>query len=119
MSDILLQDGKMAGAWDIVGGRINPGTELIENLKREIKEETQLKLSSEPKLIAAQDILMPERHVVRLTYTAYADGEPILDLSENGEYRWLTFDELAIVDDLDVFVKKLIASNTLCSDSWN
>ena len=25
------------GAWDIVGGRIEPGTPLLDNLKREIK----------------------------------------------------------------------------------
>jgi len=111
--------GKMSGSWDIVGGRIDPGTGLIENLKREVKEETQLEISSEPKLIAAQDILLPERHVVRLTYVAHANGEPVLDLSENGEYRWVTFDELTTMDDLDVFIKKLITSGELHSDSWN
>jgi len=108
--------GKMSGSWDFVGGRIDPGTDLIENLKREIKEETQLELYSEPKLIAAQDILLPERHVVRLTYAARADGEPTLDLSENNEYRWATFEELSTQDDLDIYVRRLITSGALRPD---
>lgn len=29
---------KIKGRWDIVGGRINPGATLLENLKREVKE---------------------------------------------------------------------------------
>ena len=55
-------------AWDIVGGRINLGTSLMENLSREVFEETKLKIVGEPKLIAAQDILKTQRHIVRLTY---------------------------------------------------
>src|SRR5438045_4204831 len=63
--------------WDIVGGRIDIGVPLLENLKREIFEETKLDLKAEPKLIAAQDILrVPGKHVVRLTYTANIEGEP-------------------------------------------
>jgi len=31
--------------WDIVGGRINPGIALLDNLKREVKEETNLDLA--------------------------------------------------------------------------
>ncbi len=35
--------------WELVGGRITPGIPLLENLKREVKEETgiqRLKISS-------------------------------------------------------------------------
>jgi len=40
--------------WDLVGGRINAGTTLLENLKREVAEETALQLHVEPRLIAAR-----------------------------------------------------------------
>lgn len=97
------------GTWDIVGGRINPGTKLLENLKREVKEETQLEILSEPKLIFAQDIIPDaERHVVRLTYTADTDGEPVLDTSENVEYKWLSIEELKKQEDLDIYVKEIL-----------
>lgn len=100
---------KTKGTWDIVGGRIDPRTGLLENLKREIREETQLELSSEPILICAQDITPnSETHIVRLTYVAGTNGEPILDTSENIEYRWLTLEEIKDQEDLDIYVKEII-----------
>ncbi len=97
--------------WDIVGGRIEPGTTLVENLKREIKEEVGLDLAEEPQLVAAQDILrIPGRHVVRLTYLGTASGEPVLD-EDHDEYRWFTREELAELDSLDVYFKELLTKN--------
>lgn len=98
----------VAGTWDIVGGRINPGSPLMDNLKREVDEETRLKITSQPKLVAAQDILRtPGRHVVRLTYTAETEGEPVLD-AEHIEYRWLTLPELKEFKELDMYFKELL-----------
>lgn len=97
--------------WDIAGGRINPGSPLLENLKREIKEETGLDLTSTPKLISAQDILkVPGKHVVRLSYIALIEGEIILDTEEHEEYRWVTIDEMKKMDNLDQFVKEVISN---------
>lgn len=96
------------GRWDIVGGRINPGTELLENLKREVKEETNLELAGEPKLVAAQDILrVPGKHIVRLTYVGKAVGDIIVDKSENDSFKWFTRDELESLDDTDMYLKEL------------
>ncbi len=96
------------GNWDIIGGRINPGTALLENLFREVKEETSFELTDNPTLIAAQDILtMDERHIVRLTYTANIEGEPILS-DESIDYNWFTFEELKNHPDLDFYCKTLI-----------
>ena len=39
--------------WDIVGGRIIPGTPLLDNLRREIKEEVNLDYAGEPQLVSA------------------------------------------------------------------
>ncbi|MCC2631027.1 MAG: GDP-mannose mannosyl hydrolase [Candidatus Paceibacter sp.] len=102
------------GSWDLVGGRINPGTPLFENLKREVQEETQLAITSEPKLIFAQDILhIAGKHVVRLTYIADVEGEIVLDTSENLEYKWLTLDEIKKQEDLDMYLKELIDKDLL------
>lgn len=100
---------KVKGSWDIVGGRIDPGSKLLENLKREVEEETKLKITSEPKLIYAQDIIPnEEKHVVRLTYIGDTEGEPVLDKSENTEYKWLSIDELKNQEDLDIYVKEIL-----------
>ena len=42
---------EVGARWDIVGGRIEAGTPLLENLKREVREETRLSLLEEPRLI--------------------------------------------------------------------
>jgi 8-oxo-dGTP pyrophosphatase MutT (NUDIX family) len=112
--------GKTDGSWDIVGGRIDPGTSLLVNLRREVLEETKLTITSEPKLIAAQDIIRnTERHIIRLTYVALTTGEPQLDLVEHGEYKWVTFEELAEEADLDTYVVTLLKEGFLQADSWS
>jgi ADP-ribose pyrophosphatase YjhB (NUDIX family) len=91
--------------WDLVGGRIIPGTGLLENLQREVLEETRFVLRSKPQLIAAQDILkVPGKHVVRLTYVASMDGVPVLDPGEHISFVWVGFDELHSFEGLDEYV---------------
>lgn len=102
------------GQWDIPGGRIETGTELMDNLAREVMEETGMVLTSQAKTIAAQDILLPhqDRHVVRITYIAEADGEPKLS-DEHTEYQWVTLDELKNIDMLDRYVKALLSEGLI------
>lgn len=101
--------------WDIPGGRINIGSELLENLAREVMEETGLTMTSTPRLLAAQD-LMPNgktaRHIVRLTYVATAEGEPKLS-DEHIEHQWLSFQDVAALSDLDSYLTRLIADNVI------
>ena len=109
---------EVSDRWDIAGGRIIPGTALIDNLKREVHEETQLKIEGEPKLIIAQDIIRDKngssRHVVRLTYTGFANGTPILD-DENDAYAWLSMKEIRAMPegDLDKYFRELLESGLL------
>lgn len=99
---------EVGARWDIVGGRIIPGTPLIDNLKREIKEEVNLELTEMPKLVAAQDILrIPGRHVVRLTYVGTIDGQPKLD-DDHTEYGWFTIEEIKKLENLDIYFKELL-----------
>jgi 8-oxo-dGTP diphosphatase len=98
---------EVGARWDIVGGRIDKGTSLIENLKREVLEETGLEIIGETKLIAAQDILRIEgRHVVRLTYLGNADGEVKLS-DEHSEYRWLSLEEIKNLEPMDIYFKEV------------
>lgn len=104
---------EVKNSWDIVGGRIDPGDTLFNNLKREVKEETQLDLEKEPKLVAAQDILkVADRHVIRLTYIGEIDGEPKLD-EDHSEYRWFTAEELKSLEGLDDFFEELLDVGTV------
>ena len=99
--------------WDIVGGRIDPGFPLLDNLKREIKEEVGLDLTNEPRLVAAQDILrIPGRHVIRLTYIGEIHGEPKLNLDEHSEYGWFTLEEIENLQGLDLYFKEVLNSQS-------
>lgn len=94
--------------WDIPGGRIIPGTSLIENLKREVFEETKLEILGEPRLISAQDIIRgKERHIVRLTYTGKVSGEAILD-DDHIDFKWLTILEMKKSKKIDEFTREVI-----------
>jgi 8-oxo-dGTP pyrophosphatase MutT (NUDIX family) len=102
------------GSWDIVGGRIDPGSKLLENLAREVREETGLVIISAPKLIHAQDIIPnDEKHVVRLTYIAETEGEPVLDTSENDAYKWLDLSEMRAHEDVDIYVKEILENGII------
>lgn len=98
--------------WSIVGGRINPGQTLLENLRREVREECGLTLIDEPVLIAAQDILnvvgYPDRHVVRLTYIGKAEGEIVIDAEENDMYQWFSLEELRASNEVDKYLSILL-----------
>lgn len=108
----LIKYPEIKGRWDIVGGRIDPGTILLENLRREIKEETNLELVNTPQLIAAQDIIpKSDKHVVRLTYIGEVAGQIKLDESENDMYHWYSADELKQISDMDIYFKELLDNN--------
>ena len=92
--------------WDIVGGRINIGSSLLENLKREVFEETGLGINSDPKLIAAQDILKIDKHVVRLTYTGFTEGEVKLS-EEHSDFKWISREDVKTLDPIDSYTKSV------------
>lgn len=101
--------------WDLPGGRIDAGISLLENLKREVKEETSFDIDGTPKLIAAQDIIPTEsRHIVRLTYIVDTkiNDKPILS-QEHSDYGWFSIDKMRNLDQLDRYLKELIESGTL------
>jgi 8-oxo-dGTP diphosphatase len=98
---------EVGAKWDIPGGRINTGSSLIENLKREVEEETGLEILGEPKLIIAQDILKTDKHVVRLTYLGNAEGEIKLS-EEHSEYKWLSLSEISKLEPMDKYFKEIL-----------
>jgi 8-oxo-dGTP diphosphatase len=104
--------GKTDGHWDIPGGRIDPGETLINNLKREVLEETGLAITESATLLCAQDILLldKEKHVVRLTYRVndLVDGQVNLDETENTEFRWVPMGEAKKLNDLDKYLKEVL-----------
>jgi 8-oxo-dGTP diphosphatase len=96
--------------WEIPGGRINPGTSLMENLKREVMEETGLEITGKVTLITAQDIIRPHKHIVRLTYAGFADGAVRLS-DEHTEYKWIDGRDISALDPIDTYLKEVITNS--------
>lgn len=94
--------------WDIPGGRIDIGVTLMDNLNREVMEETGLEIIGEPKLLAAQDLIRPHKHIVRLTYSGFADGEVRLS-DEHTDYQWLSLEDIKKLEPMDKYFKEVLA----------
>ncbi len=98
-------------SWDIPGGRIDPGSALLLNLKREVAEEVGLEIGDDVVLMTAQDIFTSdgERHVVRLTYAGKALTDAVvLDTTENTEFVWYPLDTLLSTEELDPYLAEAI-----------
>lgn len=94
--------------WDIPGGRIVPGTTILENIKREVFEETRLPVLDKPKLVDVQDIIHPlKKHIVRLSFSSRTSGEPVLN-EEHIDFKWMTLDEMKEVEKLDEFTREVL-----------
>ena len=112
--------GKFGGQWDIVGGRIEPGKTLSKNLKREIKEETGQNWNEVSHLIAAQDILSPDRHIVRLTFIGKVKNDFKVKIDEeHTDYKWFSLKQLKEIPKgkINDFVYELIKNKTLSNKS--
>ncbi len=94
--------------WDIPGGRMEAGATVLDNLAREIMEETGLVMTSEPSFFDLQDLIWPDgRHVVRLLYVGTIDGTPVLSF-EHTEYKWFTVEEMLQLTEVE-FDRFLVA----------
>lgn len=101
------------GTWDIPGGRIKLGIPIVENLTREVKEETNLSLTSKPILIGAQDILrVTGKHIIHLTYLGITKNKKVILSKEHSKYKWLTMPQLLKLKDLDYYLLILLKNKS-------
>jgi len=104
------------GKWGFVGEAIHFGENLVDGLKRGIKEETNLDLKSHDLLNAySYQFDSPDklRHTVIIAYMCRCDGSVKLN-HESEDYAWYTIDECKkldlikgnekIIDDLEKFL---------------
>lgn len=83
-----------AGTWEFVGGKLDFGEDLLDGLKREIKEEVSLDVTVERLLYATTFKTNPQRQVVILTYLCYANTDNINLSSEHKNYIWSNKEQL-------------------------
>jgi 8-oxo-dGTP diphosphatase len=80
------------GIWDIPGGRIDFGEEPLDGLKREVQEETGLKIMTERILDASTIWKDDSTHIIRITYLCSLAKDSVSSLQisdEHTEFLWI------------------------------
>ncbi len=91
--------GLLTTTWDLPGGQVEPGELLFEALARELREETQLEVVGEPRLLFLQEgvkvVAGTRRYAWRSFFFAVPGhaGEPRAG-GEVLDVRWVPRDEL-------------------------
>jgi hypothetical protein len=49
-----------------------------------------------------------EKHIVRLSYRGEAEGELVLDMDENVEFKWISLEDMKKQENLCVFIKEIL-----------
>ena len=96
----------LPGCWDLVGGHLEPGEDLLAALRREVEEETGWRLRGSPQLVHVEDWVTdgrdgPEPHR-EFDFFVDVDGDldrPRLERPKHIEFRWIGTGETAILDE--------------------
>lgn len=121
----LLGRGPHAGTWTLPGGGVDFGERPVDALRRELWEETGLRLHAAELLDADAELMRFDRagesvesHAVRLLYrVALGDGTPrVLEVGgSTTEVRWVPAADLADLA-LNPFTARVLATGRLEAD---
>ena len=85
------------GDWDLAGGEVNPGEELLVGATREIKEETGISVAPEKlRLVYAGTTEYPDSNITvnRLLFVAHVtEKDVVLSQYEHDDYKWVTVEQ--------------------------
>src|SRR5690554_5947302 len=79
---LMRSSGKYGDQWIIPGGKVDFGETIIDALKREIREETQLELEN-IRFAGVRELIETDRHFIFLEHTALA--QPPYSVQLNNE----------------------------------
>ncbi|HCJ52451.1 MAG: hypothetical protein A2898_04475 [Candidatus Kerfeldbacteria bacterium RIFCSPLOWO2_01_FULL_48_11] len=85
-------DGTNAGKFDVVGGRMHPGTRFDENLKREVKEETGLDIAVGLPFFVNEwypKVRGEQWQIIGMFFSCRAQGAKVLLSSDHVDYLWI------------------------------
>ena len=85
----------MSGKWDTPGGSVEFGENPIEGLKREVFEETGLKVKVGMPLYVYSFMSNPQRHQFQIIFDCELwEGKIKLNPEEHDSFLWVTLDEM-------------------------
>ena len=102
---LLLQRNDGNNAWEIPGGKRKNNEDMVDALKREVKEETSLTIN-ECKLIYVSPIF--ENHpflkpFLNIGYLCLVDNSDVIISDEHIDYKWVNVEELVNYLDNDIY----------------
>ncbi len=81
------------GQWDMIGGFVDPGETVPEAARREVLEETGLRLRALKRLHQAPGEYRPGQPTLNFMYVAEAEGDPEAR-DDVAEVAWFPYDRL-------------------------
>lgn len=107
---VMHNNGVKADLWELPGGRMEYGETAEETLKREIMEETGLKVSP-IKLLDTWNLIKVDHQITGIIYLcSLEEGEVILS-EEHDAFKWINANEESIDTVYDVFKTRM--------ENWN
>ena len=102
---LLLQRNDGNNVWEIPGGKRENNEDIVDALKREVKEETGL-IINEYKLVYVSPIF--ENHPVlkpflNIGYLCLVDNSQAIISNEHIDYKWVSVEELVNYLDNDIY----------------
>ena len=107
----LMRSHKWHNRYTIPGGHLELGETMIEALKREVREETNLDIY-DPEFICWQEFIFDDqflkrKHFIFFDFACKTDSKDVVLNSEGQEYVWTILDN-ALSLDLDSYTRKTI-----------
>lgn len=102
---VINKDGKILGLrrsethphkpfqWDLPGGLVEEGEDLIEAIKREIKEETDLDVEDVSLLHAIAGKSSGGDYIITIAYRAFSKSDEVKISWEHDQFEWLSAEE--------------------------
>jgi 8-oxo-dGTP diphosphatase len=96
-----------SGKWQLPGGRMKQGEEILEAMNREVFEESGLKDINPVRLVQAwhgyRREIKPENEIILITFLCENDSETIVLSEEHSEYKWIEKEYLEEILDHERF----------------